>query len=354
MSENTFAITLTVKDEWEMLRYAIPYYLSQGASKIYLFLDGTSDPTRMQCSAFPLVEVRDCVDLKELSNAPNWVRQLNPNEKMDHRKRINTLYAAEQALSDGIEWISCLDPDEIVQPEAGQTSIKEMVAKIPANVDQIIVPNLELLPFDGVAGENPFSAQTLFLCRQDRIALLWRGLNAILRRWLSPRTLARLENVLYRVANRGQFPPAVKNPVSGAMIYRSLFLGYKNSKAFMRTSEACLYNFNIHKWQGNKRRLKSVKAGRLLHYDLPSFGYFLKKFRQRPANMQLAVFDTRYQISQVAREASIEVAHDFYRNAICCPDQETAEELVRTGIAIWVSNAYTRTEAACTDRPSPQ
>jgi len=337
MTKPRFAFALTVRDEWDLLRYALPYYASQGASRIYLFFDGTSDAALTEAGKFSFVEARDCVDISEVVAPRDWLIQLEPEIKMDHRKRINTIYAAGQARLAGIEWIISIDPDEIVLPQEGQADLAEMLATAPSDVDQLLVPNLELLPMPGSANDNPFATQRLFLRRQDGVALLWRGINTGIRRWFAPRSLARFENTLYRLTNRGLFPPVLRNPLNGALIYRSLFLGYNNSKAFMRTAVAQEHNFNIHKWQSEGRSLKSVIAGMLLHYDLPSFDYFAKKFRQRPANMQIAAFDTRFQIGEIAREASPGVARSFYETALCCPDQETADHLIRAGIALRVN-----------------
>lgn len=349
MSSTHYAIALTVRDEWDMLRYVLPYYAQQGASRVFLYFDETADAALTEAASFHFVHARSCVDISEISAPTDWIKSLEPAVKMDHRKRINTIHAAEQARQAGIEWIISLDPDEIVLPAEEEVDLAEMLGEVPSDIDQVLVPNLELLPMAKIAGDNPYATQTLFLRRQDRVALLWRYANVGLRRWLSPHSLARLENTLYRVANLGVFPPVLRNPLNNSPIYRSLFLGYNNSKAFMRTSVAQEHNFNIHKWQSVGRPLKSVTAGRLLHYDLPSYDYFVKKFRQRPANMQIAAFDTRFQIGEIARNAPAEMAQHFYETVLCCPDDEEAKRLIDAGIAIQideVAKAFARKDSS--------
>lgn len=332
MPTTSFAITYTVKDEADLLQHSLPYYLSCGAERIYVFFDGSSDPTKAACEGVTGVEARDSVARDELVQIPEWIERLAPEKSMDHRKRINTMYAAEMARRDGIEWIANIDPDEIALPERGHANLQSMLATISDSVDQVIMPNLELLPLSGMEGLNPFFSQRFFIRRQDRLGNLWRVVNAITKKKLSPRSRAKLENGMYRFFNHNRFPLVMRNPMTDAPIYPGLFLGYNNCKSFMRSSSAVNFEFNIHKWQSVSTPLRSTKAGRLLHYDLPSFIYFRKKFQQRQSNMQVPEFDTRYQVGEIAREASEEVAREFYEQYICCPDERRAQYLVDMGI----------------------
>jgi len=334
MTNDSFAIIYTVKNEWETLRYSIPYYITQGSSRIFLFLDGTTDNSREETLTLDNVETRECASLEELPCIPDWVKALDPAHHMDHRKRINVLIAAEKARNMGIKWICSIDPDEMVIPNEGQTSIGAMLGAVPLSVDQVLVPNLELLPMM-TDDDNFFASQKLFLNRQDNVANIWRATNFILRRLMSPRQCSKIENTFYRLTNRGLFPPVLINPLTGTKIYRSLFLGYNNHKSFIRSDIAQNYNFNIHKWQKINKQIRSIKKGRLLHYDLPTFKYYQKKFRQRDANMQIKAFDTRLQISQIARDAPTEIAQVFYNEWLCCSDN-IAQQLVHAGIATWV------------------
>ena len=144
--KETFAIALTVKNESELLAHIIPYYLSHGASKIYIFFDGTTDDSRRICEKYKSVELSDCVNIELLGYSRRWINELNPAEKMDHRKRINTMYAAERAAKEGINWIASLDPDEIVLPPNGCADILDMFSLVNSNTDQIILKNIELIP----------------------------------------------------------------------------------------------------------------------------------------------------------------------------------------------------------------
>lgn len=331
MIKNSFAIVYTVKNEASLLRYTIPYFLKNGASKIYIYWDGTTDDATNLVCKYPDVIARNSIKVEDLAFIPNWVKKLDPENKMDHRKRINVLFTCEQAKKDGIEWVCCIDPDEMILVNPEYTCITEMLNSLDSKIEQVLMPNLELLPVFN-QNDNPFLSQTLFIERQEYTRNLWRFINKIISNKLNPNNLASLENFIYRFANKGIFPPIYINPLNNKKIYRSLFLGYNNFKAFIRSDIASDYNYNIHKWDAIDRKPVTVKKGNILHYDLPSYSYFINKFNQRPSNMQLEVFDTRYQLGEIARDASKKVSEKFYYENICCNDEGMKIKLKKAGV----------------------
>lgn len=327
----SFAITFTVKNEWDLLQFALPYFKAIGVARVYLFWDQTTDEAPAKVKAFDFVEARNCVSMEEIDTPGRWLSELTPETHMDHKKRLNTMFAAQQAHKAGIDWISCIDPDEILLPNEGDASLRESLATISPDVDQVIVPNLEVFPVPQ-EDENPFRSQILFINRMDRVDAIWRYVGAALSRILSPRQVALCRHKLFRLVTAGKYPPKMTNPLTGAPIYRSLYLGYNNCKAFIRSERAHLYNYNIHKWIPAEDTPKSVVAARILHYYLPSYDYYVKKYRQRPSNMQNKVFDTGYQIGQVAIDGSPETARTFFDTQICQPDPELIKHLLDTKI----------------------
>ncbi|WP_321811966.1 glycosyltransferase family 2 protein [Burkholderia sp. BCC1985] len=335
---SSFAVVYTVKNEWRLLKYSIPYLLAAGAAKIYVFFDGTTDEAILELAKYENVATRTTVRALTIEDPPEWIKQIEVNEaeQMDFRKRINMLYAASLANDDGIEWVCSIDADEMLVPGDGFSSISELLASVGSDVDQILMPNIELLPTPST-GENIFKSQTVFIQRKDRLQNLWRVVNALLGKLrVGPKKLSLLEHYFYKVALLGRFPPTPVNPMTGEKVHRGLYLGYNNHKAFMRASRARLFNFNIHKWIKIDRRPKTVVGGQVLHYDLPDAEYFLCKFGQRPSNMHRKVFYTRYQLGMISCEAPNDVARLFFDEQIRVADKDRVESLIKSGIAVEV------------------
>jgi glycosyltransferase involved in cell wall biosynthesis len=337
---NSFAVVYTVKNEWRLLKYSIPYLLSAGASKIYVFFDGTTDEALSELSKFDNVRAQFTVRASAIENPPAWIKQVEVHEaeQMDFRKRINMLYAASLALEDGVEWVCSIDADELIIPGRKFRGISELLASVGADVDQILMPNLELLPTPS-ADENIFRSQTVFIQRKNGLQNVWRGINALMMKLrVSPRKSAMAENYFYKIALFGRFPPTPVNPMTGEKVYRGLYLGYNNHKAFMRTLRAKSFNFNIHKWIEIDCRPKTVISGRVLHYDLPDAEYFLRKFGQRPSNMHRKIFYTRYQLGMISCEAPRDVAKIFFDEQIRVADRGQLNSLIKSGIAVEVKD----------------
>lgn len=335
---HSFAVVYTVKNEWRLLKYSIPYLLSAGASKIYVFFDGTTDEALSEIGKFENVIAQPTVRASVIENPPAWIKHVEAREteQMDFRKRINTLYAASLAYNAGIEWVCSIDADEIIVPDDGFTNIPQLLASVAADVDQVLMPNVELLPTPST-DENIFKSQTIFIRRRDRLQNMWRGVNAILSKLrVAPQKSSLLENYFYKVALLGRFPPTHVNPMTGEKIYRGLYLGYNNHKAFMRAGRAKSFNFNIHKWIKIDRRPKTVIGGQVLHYDLPDAEYFLRKFGQRPTNMHRKVFYTRYQLGMISCEAPKDVSKLFFDEQIRVADKTRVDALIKSGIAVEV------------------
>ena len=204
-----FAIAYTVKNEANLLPDAIAYHLQLGCSRIFVFFDGTTDNSPELVRGMSGVVCAESVAPKSLIDPPEWMKLLLPRweESMDVRKRINTFMAAEQARSEGIEWLISIDPDELLLLGDVQASSPDDSAKffssVAAEIDQILVPNWEAVPVDAGTG-RPFVDCTLFLRRFPITEAVWRYSSGLVRRVASnPKLHAWYDHWFYRIRFRG-------------------------------------------------------------------------------------------------------------------------------------------------------
>jgi hypothetical protein len=109
-------------------------------------------------------------------------------------ERSNTYYAALDAASDGIEWLVSIDADELVlmspTEEQLENHIPRYLERIPENIDQILMRNLESVPTSAET-QNPFVDCIYFLNRFPLTETTWRFTRAaLLRVSRSPRLIA--------------------------------------------------------------------------------------------------------------------------------------------------------------------
>ena len=176
MPSGKFALTYTVKNEARLLPSAIEYHLAAGCSRIYLFWDGTTDNSAELIAKYPQVIARQSYRPQELHDPPAWLSRILPawETELDVRKIANTVYAAEDAARDGIEWLVGIDPDELILMSRAETVIENHIPKylekIPENIDQLHLPNLESVP-TAAEIQNPFTDCVYFLNRFPAIEL---------------------------------------------------------------------------------------------------------------------------------------------------------------------------------------
>jgi hypothetical protein len=335
-----FAISYTVKNEADLLPAAIEYHARLGCAKFFVFFDGTTDNSRELVAGLPSVVAQESIEPATLGEIPGWIAPLLPRwpQSMDIRKRLNTFAAARLARESGIEWLINIDPDELLlfdEPEcdrAGEPAA--FFAAIPATIDQVLMPNLEAVPVGEGTG-RPFVDCTLFLRRFPLSESLWRMSAALVRRAIpAPKVHAWYDYWFYRLRFRGALPRLMHHPDTNETIPCGYFLGYSNHKAFIRTSTAHDFNFNIHRWQAARRRPRSVKRGYVLHYDLPNAGYFSAKFRQRGAAMLVKAFFSRHMFACIARELPFATVRRFFLENVCIHDPATIARLQRRGVLV--------------------
>jgi len=343
-SAKRFAITYTVKNEANLLPDAIAYHLGLGCSRIYLFFDGSTDNSRQLVRDVGKVRCAESVSPDSLRDIPAWIKELLPRwtESMDVRKRINTYVAAQMAQEEEIEWLINIDPDELLLMNNGEAQApgrpEEFFSSVSRDIDQVLVPNFEAVPINAGSG-RPFIDCTLFLRRFPLTESLWRYSSGLVRRIITrPKLHAWYDYWFYRLRFQGALPRLMRHPTTGESIPAGYFLGYSNHKAFIRTSVAKDFLFNIHRWQKVTRRPKSLSRGCLLHYDLCSAEYFCEKFRQRPPAMLVKAFFCRHMFALIARDFSFDTARRFFLDNICIGDDKILARLHRRGILVEINS----------------
>lgn len=342
MASNSFAITYTVKNEAEALPQAIAYHLAAGCSRVYLFWDGTTDDAAAAIEGLPVI-ARPSVTPEEIVDPPEWIARILPWWKgnMDVRKQINTYYAAKWAAADGIDWLASIDVDELIlmdrHGEIEQDHITGPLSRVPAAIDQVLMPNMDVIP-TSAACQEPYLECTYFQNRYLATETLWRYSRAVLNRLkVPPPLVAWYDYLFFWLRFRGAFVRIMHDPKqAGARIPAGYFLGYSSNKSIVRTSRIEGLEFSIHGWHKYTRKPHSLRLGNVLHYDLPGASHFARKFRQRSIDDLWKVFHLRYRLSVVARECNAAELEDFFLKYIAVTDAEKMARLKRKGIAVEV------------------
>lgn len=111
-----------VRDEHFLMKTFVPYYLSQGADRIYIIDDGSKAP------------------YDETIVADKRVVLMNARlarSKKDQMADVNALY---NRLRTRTEWVMCVDADEFVYATPKHDTIRSMLQKEFSNVDCVHVP----------------------------------------------------------------------------------------------------------------------------------------------------------------------------------------------------------------------
>ncbi|MGA8088984.1 MAG: glycosyltransferase family 2 protein [Terracidiphilus sp.] len=345
MPSGKFALTYTVKNEARLLPSAIQYHIAAGCSRIYIFWDGTTDGSQELVSKYACVKARDSIRVEETDDAPKWIRDVLVcwETDMDIRKKINTYYAAKSAAAEGLDWLGSIDPDELVLmsrcEEITEDNISKHLVKIPDEIDQVLLPNLEAVP-TSAKSTNPFADCVYFLNRFPKTETIWRYSRALLLRVSrSPALVAWYDYLFYQCRFFGALPRLMREPRDGSRIPAGYFLGYSNHKSFIRLKTFANFDFITHRWRGFLRSPRSMELGNILHFDMLDANYFAAKFRQRQQGIILKVFYLRYRLAHVARNSSDNEIRDFFERYIAIPDPARIDRLKRRGILLEIHAA---------------
>lgn len=346
-----FALTYTVKNEARLLPSAIEYHLAAGCSRIYLFWDGTTDNAAELVARYPQVIARNSFRPDELQDPPPWLSKILPawEPDLDVRKIANTVYAARDAAKDGIQWLVGIDPDELIlmsrDEQALENHIPRYLEKIPDDIDQLLLPNLESVPTTADT-ENPFTDCVYFLNRFPATEAVWRYSRAALAR-LTPSSEARVTRfpkliawydwLFYQLRFAGAMRRMMREPGTQRRIPGTYYLGYTSNKSFIRTDRVADFQFATHSWKPFARPPRNLRIGNVLHFDLLDAAYFALKFRQRPAPRD--IFYMRYMLGLVARDHTPEEVRAFFETYIAIRDPKRIAMLKKKGILLEIRSA---------------
>ena len=287
----------------------------------------------------------------ELQNPPTWLSQILPawEPDFDVRKIANTVCAARDAAKDGIEWLVGIDADELIlmsrDEQVLENHIPRYLEKIPDDIDQVQLPNLESVPTSAET-ENPFTDCVYFLNRFPATETVWRYSRAALAR-ITPSSEARVTRfpkliawydwLFYELRFAGALHRMMREPGTRRRIPGTYFLGYSSYKSFIRTDRVADFRFATHGWKLFTRPPRNLRTGNILHFDMLDADYFALKFRQRPAPRD--IFYLRYMLGLVARDHSPEEIREFFETYITIRDPKRIELLKKKGILVEIRSA---------------
>jgi hypothetical protein len=343
LASGKFALTYTAKNESRLLPSAIEYHLAAGCSRIYLFWDNTSDNAPELVAKYPQVIARKSYTPDELADSPSWLTKILPawGPELDVRKIANTYRAALDAAKDGIEWLSCIDADELILMSRDEPRLEGHIQRyletVPEAIDQVLMRNLEAIS-TSAQSRNPFLDCIYFLNRFPRTETAWRySRAALLRATRSPRLIAWYDWLFYEIRFTGALKRMMREPGTGRRIPGTYFLGYSNFKSFIRTRVARNFSFATHAWKPLVRSPRNMTLGNVLHFDMPDASYFAAKFRQRPPARD--IFYLRFLLSKVARDHSPEEIRHFFDTYIAIKDPVRIAQLKKRGIVAEIRSA---------------
>ncbi|MEM9064499.1 MAG: glycosyltransferase family 2 protein [Planctomycetota bacterium] len=344
---DSFAVAYSSKNEADLLPDGIAFHQRMGCDKVYMFWDETSDDGPDRVARFSDIDARVSLSASEAmddyaEHGGGWIPTIihDWERNFDIRKRINFTHAADQAAKEGIEWLLCLDADELAIPSAdgtlGTGALQDMLREVPDEIDQVLMPNLEAIPTPP-DDRSPFRSCRHFLRRVPVTHDLARAAGVVGRRLgLNPRQRAWLSHWVYRLRFGGRFPKPMIHPVTGQAIPRGHFLGYTNFKSMIRTSRASRFRHDVHQWDAPKGvpPPRSIKTGNLLHFAYPSADLLMRKYRQRgPGFTKFEAFHVVHQILLIATELDDETVRSFFGSEFVIDDESLLAKYVRQGIA---------------------
>jgi hypothetical protein len=337
----SYAITYTIKNEAQFLKDGLTFHLLNGCKRVYLFFDGTEDDSRQIASAFDeRVISEETIPLARIGSVPPWIQRILPSwhDNYDTRKRINTYFAALQAREAGIEWLFTIDADEVLlfraQEADGPGNSEDFLSRIPANVHQVLMPPHEAVP-TGPGTNRPMVDCRYFLNRFPVTDTIWKLLQVASRPILrTPKQRAWLDYWVYRIRCGARYPRLLKSPLTGEIIPTGFYLGYWNHKAGIRTKAVPRYGFNTHMWAEGGRLPPSLRAGVLLHYDLPNAVCYRNKFQQRNSwyTNRTSTFFVRHALATIARELTKEKLEEFFLEQLAVTDPFSMSDLLECGV----------------------
>lgn len=321
----SIALTLTVKDERDLLRPNILYHRYLGVSKFYVFLDGTTDDTRAKVADLGGVELSDSISGESFlvsserrkAVAECWrLRDTLEKSVRYHTARqvLNSFAAWEQARDAGIDWLISLDADELVWPGTSslmENQLSRELSGLAREVEQVRFPPLEVIPR-----------------RCPRANVFREGI-------YFKRSGSRVRREVYdpfrRKTHKLEFAPTKYYKLGIYRVRRfTWWYGHRRGKWAVRLGPSIAPS--VHQCcRLDGKPLNTVRKMYLLHYLLYSYNDFIKKYRNisNQPNIGLTGIPVQYRKrlwrdivnSPIFSEALLQ---DYYKQWIAFGDEDIA------------------------------
>ncbi|GAV71244.1 Glyco_tranf_2_4 domain-containing protein [Cephalotus follicularis] len=309
-------ITTSTSAGLEQILPWIFYHKVIGVSTFLLFVEGKASSENVSRVLESIAGVKVIYRTKELEERQAKSRIWNEswlssffykpcNYELFVKQSLNMEMAIVMAREAGMDWIFHLDTDELIYPAGTQEySLRQLLSKVPGNVDMVIFPNYESsVEQDDI--KEPFSEVSMFKKNYDHL----------------PKDVY-FGN--YKEATRG-------NP--------NYFLTYGNGKAAARIQDYLRPN-GAHRWHNYMKTPNEIKLDEaaVLHYTYPKFSDLTsrrdrcgcKPTKDDVKRCFMLEFDRAAFI--IASTATEEEMLRWYRERIVWTDKVLTLKLLRKGI----------------------
>ncbi|MGH1578328.1 glycosyltransferase family 2 protein [Planktotalea sp.] len=158
MPEPKWGVVSTIKaPQRDVLGFAA-YHLSQGAHRLYLYLDAPDPETYAILKAHPKIRVTQ-------TDAPYWAKKGKHPNKHQPRQSINAADAYAKRIE--VDWLTHIDHDEFL---VWQTPLKNQLGALPSSCLCARIRPIEALEWHGPASDpRPFKGFALPMPERRRI-----------------------------------------------------------------------------------------------------------------------------------------------------------------------------------------
>lgn len=247
------ACVSTVRNEEDLILPNIRYHRFLGVTDFFVFLDRSSDGTRGQIESVPDLRIFQdssyrqlrpyVLDRPELD--PELIRQCFSTHPTI-RQVCNVNMALESCRAEGIDWLLCLDPDELVcldETRAEEGSLQRALGALDDSVGAVSFRNLEVVP----------TRMEVRFAFEDRL----------------------FKNPGLDGSMPGLPKSRLFNPFTGSDIPAGWFWGHSSGKAALRPRPGAYFTSTHRGCPAGE----TVAMDWLLHYNIFSFRQLLNKYR---------------------------------------------------------------------------
>ena len=260
-SLDSIALCITIKNEAALIRDNLLYHHSIGVSKVFLYLDESTDDSYEKISDLEFVEIIYHSPLQDHLQTKGWgilggKIALFHDETHLARQLLNMRDAYVKAEKEGYDWLLCIDADELVYPcEEGlsETAFRSLLSRQPDRLDMLRFIPMEIVQhkaaYENVVFKDEWMFKTKFYLQGDLPGKIHPRINL--------------------------FRKTISLP-DGQIVEQPAYYGHSIGKVVVRTNRGLLPKTH-HEFFHPKRKIKFQRMGYLAHYTLYSADDFIKK-----------------------------------------------------------------------------